>query len=95
MTGLPDFWTSGLLIFLLDFRTYILEKRTILKEKYYFRNWNNTITMTKPSSYTLYNPQTGEQLNTKTIKLVKDVEDGKEKTIAFDNVDDLMKDLLS
>ena len=51
--------------------------------------------MTKPSSYTLYNPQTGEQLNTKTIKLVKDVEDGKEKTIAFDDVDDLMKDLLS
>jgi hypothetical protein len=51
--------------------------------------------MTELSSHTLYNPQTGEQLNTKTIKLVKDVEDGKEKTIAFDNVDDLMKDLLS
>jgi hypothetical protein len=87
MTGLPDFCSF--------FRTYILEKRTILKEKYYFCNWNNTITMTEPSCPTLYNPQTGEQLNTKTIKLVKDVEDGKEKTIAFDNVDDLMKDLLS
>jgi hypothetical protein len=51
--------------------------------------------MTEPSCPTLYNPQTGEQLNTKTIKLVKDVEKGKEKTLAFDNVDDLMKDLLS
>lgn len=49
----------------------------------------------EPLHPSLCNPQTGEELNAKTMELVKDVEEGKEKTMAFGSVDDLMKDLLS
>lgn len=48
-----------------------------------------------PSRPRLYDPETGEELNEKTVKLITDLEAGREKTKDFDSVDSLMKDLLS
>lgn len=43
----------------------------------------------------LYDPETGKELNQKTMKLIKGVMDGTEKLESFDSVDALMKDLCS
>lgn len=44
---------------------------------------------------TLVDPETGKELNEKTMKLIRRIDEGKEKLYSYDSVDDLMKDLMS
>lgn len=40
---------------------------------------------------TLVDPETGKELNEKTMNLIRRIEEGKEKLYSFDSVDDAMK----
>lgn len=44
---------------------------------------------------TLVDPETGKELNEKTMKLIRRINEGKEPLYSYDSVDDLMKDLMS
>lgn len=39
----------------------------------------------------LYDPETGKNLNKKTMKLIEDVRNGKEKMISYDSFEDFEK----
>lgn len=43
----------------------------------------------------LVDPETGKELNEKTMRLIRRIDEGKEKLYSYDSVDDLMKDLMS
>lgn len=43
----------------------------------------------------LTDPETGKKLNDKTMRLIRRLEKGKEKTYSYDNMEELKKDLLS
>lgn len=52
-------------------------------------------TIHKPDTPYLEDPQTGKRLNDKTISLIQNVEEGKEPTVEYNSIEELVKDLNS